>query len=107
MSTYAIEIEFGSNANPDEVKHWFDMLIEAVPEGASGKIIQRPLLIDVEKLTSQHAGSTINLHVPGSGSVTGTLEEVYPSGRHSEARTLVINGVAHTVTYGVAQLGEW
>jgi hypothetical protein len=108
MSKYTATIDFESDTTEEEANEWFTMLMDSFPEGVDGRLKMHPELVDVEDLAESHVGSTIKIFVPGIGEVSGKLEQVYKgSPKDDTVRVLVIDGMAHRLTYGVAQLNEW
>lgn len=109
MTKYIATFEFGSNINSEQAQEWLDAIRDNLPDGTKATLKAEPLLLDVEELTDAHAGEKIKVYVPGFGEVSGKLQAVFNSGAktNESARTLVIDGRAWTVNYGVAQLSEW
>jgi hypothetical protein len=106
MTAYAVKVDFGSDANPDEVQGWFDMLMESMPPGSDGRVVIEPTVLNVEDLDEAHIGAHVRANLPGGWNVEGQLEGVFPSG-NGVARTLIIDGRAYTTSYGLVTIGEW
>jgi hypothetical protein len=67
-----------------------------------------PLVLEVENLTQEHLGQKVTVYVDKkTGTVEGYLEALFPAGRAGLSHTLVIDGTAYTVTYGLVTLSEW
>lgn len=107
MTKFVAQFEFGSNLTAEEAQEWIATVQQNLPEESVASVKRVPLTLNVEDLTTEHSGETVTIYIPGEGTVEGILDAVYPAGRHKVARTLVIDGVAYTTTYGVAQLSEW
>jgi hypothetical protein len=106
MAGYAVKVDFGSDADPEEVQAWFDMLMESMPPGAEGQVVFEPQPVEFEKLNEGHVGRRIKLALPGGVLVEGRFEGSYPAASVG-ARTVIVDGRAYTASYGVAQVGEW
>jgi hypothetical protein len=106
MTGYSVKVDFGADAEPDEVEAWFAMLMQSMPEGATGRVVLDRVVLEVEELDEAHIGAHIVADLPGNQHVEGTLEGVFPSA-NGIARTLIIDGRAYYVTYGLVTVGEW
>lgn len=108
MTKFIANFEFGANLTPEEAQEWIATVREQLPDGASGTVKTVPLMLEVENLTEQHIGEHVKVYVDKhTGEVEGTLDALYVAGRQGIARTLVINGTAYTLTYGIVQLSKW
>lgn len=109
MPQFVGTVTFGSNIGSIEAQEWLDAIAAQLPDGVKVTLKQEPLILDVTDLTDAHKGEKIKIYVPGYGEVSGKLGAVYKTGSktNDETRTLVIDGRAWTVNYGVVTLSEW
>lgn len=108
MTKFIAKFEFGANLTPEEAQGWIDAVKEQLPEGAEAEVKMVPMIIEVENLSDEFIGQKVKVYVDRkTGTVEGTLDAVFPAGRQGIAHTLVIEGVAYTVTYGLVTLSEW
>lgn len=108
MTKFIANFEFGSNMTPAQAEEWISSIHNNLPEGTVATVRTVPLVLNLEDVTPQHVGQQVSVFVNRStGTVTGRLDAVYPAGRQSLARTLVIDGRAYTLIYGVVQISEW
>jgi hypothetical protein len=108
LSKFVAQFEFGANLTPEQAQEWIATVQSNLPDGAIATVKQVPMTLNIEDLTNEHAGERIRVHLSNiEGTVEGKLDAVYPAGRHKLARTMVIDGVAYTTSFGVAQLSEW
>lgn len=108
MTKFIANFEFGANLTPEQAQEWIATVREQLPEGAAATVKTVPLTLEVENLTEQHVGEHVKVYVDKrTGEVEGKLDALYVAGRQGIARTLVIDGTAYTMTYGVVQLSNW
>jgi hypothetical protein len=108
LSKFIARFQFGANLTTEEAAEWVENFRSLLPEGAVADIRMVPLVVEVENITQEHIGQKVSIFVDKkTGTVEGYLEAVFPSGRQGIAHTLVIDGTAYTVTYGLVTLSEW
>jgi hypothetical protein len=109
MPQFTGTVKFGSNIGSIEAQEWLDAIADQLPEGVQITLKQEPLVLDVADLTDAHKGEQVKVWVPGYGEVTGRLDAVFSTGRKTDesTRTLIIDGRAWTLTFGVVTLSEW
>ena len=95
MDSFKLELEFQETGVSDEEAHkWLRGLLEALPVGATGKIVREPKVLDVQDVTAEHEGYQVTIQ-RATGDLTGKLDAVYPT--TSYGRIFVLNGRAHEV----------
>lgn len=108
MTPYRVEFTFASEVGHDEANAWLETILENLPEGTVGTLTRESMVLEVEDVTEEHIGEQVRVYVDKkTGTVQGTLTGVFPAGRHRLARTLVVDGVAHTVLFGTVEFLEW
>lgn len=108
VTKYEANFKFGSDIGIDEAAEWFNILKSSLPEGTESSLSSEPLVIEVENVTDAYIGHKIRAYIDkDTGTVEGTLDKVYPAGRHRLARALVIDGVVYTVLFGSVQVVDW
>lgn len=102
---YEVVLRFTAENTWQEIAGWVQRNIAPlVDEDMIIEVKQLPKIIDVERLTAEHYGSKVRVHVEGRD-VEGTLQSVFAAGGTSgHARVLVIDGKAWTVNYGAVQV---
>jgi len=101
---YTINVEFDRLATHAEVETWMTNLSSQVPESAKVTLSRPAELRSAEDLNKNDIGSTVTFAVPDGGAVSGTLQNVFKAGRHEVSRVLVVNDIAHLLTYGVVTI---
>lgn len=128
MTRYNLNVVFGSETEPDEARAWAEALALKMPEGCVVTLKAEPMIISLEDLSDEHAGSVVTIHgyfeklrptdkkkaaeqanrLVKSHNLTGVLERVYQTGARQAQRTLVIDGAAYDIpAYSLVELSEW
>jgi len=108
LTKFIAKFEFGANLTPEQAAEWVENFRSLLPEGAEADIRMVPMVVEVENITTEYIGQKVSVYVDRkTGTVEGYLEAVFPAGRAGLSHTLVIDGTAYTVTYGLVTLSEW
>lgn len=108
LTKFIAKFEFGANMTAEQAQEWIETVKHQLPEGAEADVKMVPLVLEVENLTPEFIGQHVSVYVDKRiGTVAGKLDAVYPSGRQGVAHTLIVEGTAYTVTYGLVTLSEW
>lgn len=103
---YSLCIEFETASTKQEVTDWFSNIEPSLPQGATATIKQSDTIKAAEELTKDDIGSEVHFTLPDTSEVGGTLDAVFPAGRHAVSRVLVVNGTAHLLNYGLVRVGD-
>jgi hypothetical protein len=98
---YTLTIDFDEAQGREDVFGWFKTIADELPDNATATITRATEVVFAEALKEEHIGATVKFTNTDGGEVTGTLEHVFPAGRHGVSRTLVVNGTAYTTTFGL------
>ena len=99
---YALNVEFEDNALHEEVAQWLDAIVlPSAPEGTRATINLEETLRNSEDLSEEDIGRTVRFHAKNGVVVNVTLDAIYPSHVHEQARLLIVNGVGYDMSFGL------
>lgn len=108
MTKYTITMQFGSEADRDDVENWARMLFEAAPDGADVTIRTEPLTLNAEEVTEEFYDHEVEFTTKDGRTVKGKLTDSFRAGgAQNESVVLVVNDVAWLLNYGVVTITDW
>lgn len=101
---YEVLLKFQTRDSVQQVNNFIEELMKQMPNGTVSTVTTSGEAISVDDLTWSDVNKTIRIFVEGR-SVEGKLDGVYTTGVGSGiSKTLIIDGKAWSVSFGVAEL---
>jgi len=104
--SYSLKIEFDHNVSEEAVNEWISGAAHSLPGDEHAFTVKMDEeIFNAEQLTDEEIGKHVRFAIPNGGEVQGTLDTIFPVGNpDSHARVLVVDGLAHMITYGLVRV---